>query len=509
MQELKTKYRPLLEGEKIEALFMFQAGTVWASLDTVYKNCISDDRFNVRLVLITEMTVEKSHMAGARAFLDEKGLSYELYEQVDFSTYNPHVVFIQFPYDVAFHTPKTLSIQFKKRGTRVIYVPYGIEISDTQIARKDHFSSFVVENCWRLYTSSYGLEEEYNKYCRNRRAVRVTGSPKFDAISNKDSLPMNEEINRRANGRPIIVWKMHYPKKNKEGGQIKQITPYMSEYLEFLKYVKKCSDLFFVILAHPKMLRGVVASDTQGDENLMKQVHELIEKCQKMENVFIDGTDDYRNTFYHADAIILDRSAVMIEAAMLDVPVLLMKNSDYSEPMTVPVGEVCDSFVQGSKCCHMISFIEDFKNGTDRNKEARKAAVEKNFPFNDGMCGYRIKEDIVNSINESDDVVRIAIYGTGEICKYYMVNQNWAESKLFKIVGVIDSNPDKWGSDYYGYDIIPPEDISKLNMDALVITTEPHYFEIKKSLVYDYYIDERCIWRLDEFILAFESLRGE
>jgi hypothetical protein len=35
--------------------------------------------------------------------------------------------------------------------------------------------------------------------------------------------------------------------------------------------------------------------------------------------------------------------------------------------------------------------------------------------------------------------------------------------------------------------------------------TEPHYFEIKKSLVYDYYLDERRIWRLDEFVAALDG----
>lgn len=69
MQELVTKYRLWLESEKIEALFMFQAGMVWASLDTVYQSCLADERIAVRLALITEVTVETSHMAGLGRFL--------------------------------------------------------------------------------------------------------------------------------------------------------------------------------------------------------------------------------------------------------------------------------------------------------------------------------------------------------------------------------------------------------------------------------------------------------
>lgn len=500
MSELIARYRPWLPKEKIRVLFLFQAGTVWASMESVYDSCLADDRFETKLVLITETTVEKSHMIGAEQFLKENQLDYQLYENIDFEVYLPHIVFIQFPYDAAFHTPDTLSIQFKKRGTRVVYIPYGIEISDTEIARKDHFLSFVVENCWRLYTSSYGIKAEYDKYCHNREAVRVTGSPKFDAISHKESLPLKQEIREKCNGRKIIVWKMHYPKKNNENGYIKQITPYLGEYIEFARHLDNYNNLFFVVLAHPKMLRGVVTSDIQGDDTLMKQVSELLGICKTKKNVYIDDGVDYRPTLYHADAVILDRSAIMIEAAMLNVPVLLLKNADYSEPMTKPVQEVCDSFYQGNGYRDMTAFVDDLIRGVDIKKAIREKAVSDNFPFCDDKCSERIKEDIVYSLNECHEKMRIILYGTGEICKYYMENQGWATTSAIEIIGVADSDMKKWGTGFYGFPIISPEMIKEKRYDAIVIMTEPHYFEIKKSLIYDLFLDERRIWRLDEFV---------
>lgn len=509
MKELMEKYRPWLPEEKVEALFLFQAGTVWASWESVYESFLADKRFETKLVLITETAVEKSHMRGARQFLEENRLNYELYENIDFECYRPHVVFIQFPYDAAFHAPDVLSIRFKKRGCRVVYIPYGIEISDTEIARKDHFFSFVVENCWRLYTSSYGIQEEYNKYCHNREAVRVTGSPKFDGISRRESLPLKQDILEKSKGRKIMVWKMHFPKKNNEGGCVKQITPYLSEYIEFARHLCAYKDIYFVVLAHPKMFKGTVASDIQGDDKLIQQTRELLNICKNNENVYIDEGVDYRPALYHANAIILDRSAVMIEAAMLDVPVLLMKNSDYPEPMTKPVQEVCDCFCQGNGYQDMIAFVEDFRKGNDSRKEIRKKAIRDNFPFQDGRCGERIKEDIITSINECHRRLRVIFYGTGEICKYYMENQGWAKLSSIELAGVTDSDRTKWGTDFYGFPVIPPKTIKEKKYDAIVIMTEPHYFEIKKSLVYDLFLDERRIWRLDEFIAEFGAEYGE
>lgn len=506
MQELITKYRPLLDGEKIEALFMFQAGTVWASLDSVYQSCLSNDRFAVRLVLMTETTVETSHMLGAKQFLEEKHLEYEKYEDVDFDLYHPHLVFVQFPYDAAFHTPETLSIQFRRRGTRIVYVPYGIEISDTEIAIKDHFHSFVVENAWRIYTSSDGIKEEYDKYCHNRNAVRVTGSPKFDAINNKDILPLQQEIIERADGRKIIVWKMHFPKKIREQGKLYQITPYLEEYIEFAKRLDEYKKLFFVILAHPKMLKGVVASDIQGDDTLMQKVRKLLNIISSKTNTFIDGSDDYRNTFYHADAIIMDRSAVMIEASMLNIPVLLMKNQDYSEKMTISVDNVVNTFYQGTTVNDMVLFSERIICGCDEKRDARKQAVQDNFPYCDGNCGKRIVEDIIDSINEVVHKPKVVLYGTGEICRYYMKKRNWGNDSRFELIAVADSDSQKWGLEFEGVKVVAPSELKKIDFDAIVITTEPHYFEIKKSLVYEFYLDERKIWRIDDFVVEIENL---
>lgn len=501
MQKFVSHYRKLEKGEKIEVLFMFQAGTVWASLESVYKFCMGDERYSVKIAWIEETTVEKSHMMGAEKYLKEKGLDFCRYEELDFNKYIPHVVFIQFPYDVAFHTPETLSIQFKRRGTRVVYVPYGIEISDTEIARKDHFHSFVVENAWRIYTCCEGIKKEYDYYCHNRGAVRVSGSPKFDAISCKETLPLKTEIKDMAKGRKIVIWKMHFPKKIMEKGEIKQITPYVLEYIKFAEKVDGFKDIFFVILAHPKMLNGIVSSDIQGDNTLMMQVRELMSIISRKENTYIDTSDEYRNSLYHADAIIMDRSAVVIEAAMLDVPVLFMKNRDYSEAMTLPVQNVVNSFEQGICCEDMIRFLNNFLEGIDTKKEIRHYAIEKNFPYNDGKCGKRIVEDIAKNINNEHKRPNVVLYGTGEICHYYIEKKHWNSDNRFNLIAIADSNRNKWGIEYYGFKVVGPDKIGTLDFDAIVITTEPHYFEIKKSLVYEYYLDEKKIWRLDDFIV--------
>lgn len=504
----RPKYRPLLPGEKIEIAFLFQAGTVWPSWESVYRTCNADERFNVRLILITESTVETSHSEGAEQFLRDNKLPYTCDKDVDFSSYCPHVVLHQFPYDAAFHTPDLLSLRFAERGSRVVYIPYGLEISDTPTARKDHFNSRVVENAWRIYTSSEGFRAEYLKYCRNRQAVRVTGSPKFDGLFEKDHHRLSLEIAEKAQRRPLIVWKIHFPRRIGVDGQSRMITPELSEYLQFAEKLDQFEDFFFVVLPHPKMAGKLVASDFLGDVSLARDSRELLKKLSGKSNVFLDFSKDYRNSLYHADAVVIDRSSTMVEAAMLDVPMLVMKNAGFYEPMTTPVQEIADSCRQGTTCEDICVFLRELRGSWTQTSKHRQKLIDKWFLPLDGKCGKRIAEDICASIKEEQATLpkpQIILYGTGEVFQYYMKHQ-WASRSDFDIVAISDSSADKWGEDLFGYRVIAPETIQQLYFDAIVIMTEPHYYEIKKSLVCDLYLDERKIILLDEFLLKIGEI---
>ena len=495
-------YRPINKAKKIDIAFLFQAGTVWPSWESVYRVCINDERFNVRLILITDITVEASHNIGAETFLVENGISYEKAEDIDLNEYIPHIAVVQFPYDAAFHTPEMLSLQLKNRGSRVVYIPYGIEISDTMVAKKDHFYSRVVENAWRIYTSSEGINEEYQKYCRNRNAVRVTGSPKFDSIHDRKKFALNSEYVSEVSGRKIVVWKIHFPKKNNADGRTVMITPDIREYLKFAEIMDYYEDLFFILMPHPKILGKMTESDCQGDESMIRDMRLLLDTVDAKDNAVIDTSRDYRNSLYNADAIVMDRSAVMVEAAMLDVPVLIMQNSDYEEPMIKPVQEVVDSCMKGSTCDDIAGFLDAFCSDDRSKLKDRKRVIDRWFPFLDGKCGERIARDMFESIYGEDveRLPRVVLYGTGEVASYYMKEQGWSNPKGFEIVLICDSNESKQGTDYYGYGVCSPSAIRETEFDYIVVMTEPHFYEIQKSLVYDLYIDDRKVLRLDEFI---------
>lgn len=498
---LLDSYVPYRPGERVRVLFLFQVASFWPSWESVYEAFQKDNRAEVRLVLVTRQAIERAQMVTARAFLDARAYSYELDEEFDIDAYRPHVVFVQSPYDLTFHQPKMLSLVLRRKGYRVVYIPYGIEIADTETARRDHFENFVVENSWRIYTCSKSMEREYRRYSCNGASVRALGSPKFDwfAEGKREYPSLAEEA--RAKGKKLVVWKMHFPKVVVEQGKPVMITPPLEEYLEFARGLEAFSGIHFLFLPHPKILYGIEAYDIKGEEEILRSLGELLGILEQVENISICMKDDYRPVLGCADAILLDRSGTMVEAAMTGKPILFLENAAYQEQWTPPIARLVHAFAKGHGCLEMKAFARDVQLGKVERYLAYRSVLWEEFPYRDGGCGERIKEDILEGIASSTiRKPRIVLCATGRIFHYYMEEIGWKNEPVFRIAGIVDSNRSAWGQKVYRWTIRPMEAIREMECDAVVVMSDFFYREIRRRLTDELFVDERDIWRLDEFV---------
>jgi len=382
-------------GEKVRIVFLFQVASFWPSWESFYQACISDGRMDARLIFLDETATEDVQMQTAKAFLEEKELDYVSFQEFDLEGFRPHVLVIQTPYDNWHRKPEHWSARFRSQGIRLVYIPYGIEISDTEDSHNLHFHVSVIENCWRVYTFSDRMKMDYRKYARNGNAVRALGLPKFDGLYGKRQPAMAPEIERKRNGRKTVLWKLHFPKEIMEKGKRVTVTPELSVYIEFAAHIQEYKDFFFIFMPHPRFLTKKMEADQ------MEKVQKLFEIVSGQDNVYIDMRDDYREALTHADYIMIDRSAVMVEAGALGVPVLYMSNAAYYEPLTEAVKPLIDSYYQGKSAEDMLDFLERCREGWDPGRAARKHAFEQCIPYFDGRCGERIKDDIIRDLENN------------------------------------------------------------------------------------------------------------
>ena len=387
---------PYIEGEKIRIVFLFQIASFWPSWESLYQSCISDPRIDTKLLFLDETNTEKSQMLTAKKFLEDNRMDYESFEKFSLDDFKPHIVVIQTPYDEWHRQEVHWSNKFKECGYRLVYIPYGVEISDTKDSHRLHFRTNVINNCWRIYTFSEEMKRDYMKFCGNSKAVRALGLPRFDYyFSDQDSHFPDEVENRRQN-RPVVLWKVHFPKVIHEHGRSVTVTPSLEEYYKFAQKIKEYQDFFFVLMPHPKFF------EQNNDAYVQLRVSQITDIVSASDNAWIDTSEDYRSTLSAADYIIVDRSAVMVEAGALDVPVLYMTNPEYFEPVTQSIKPLIDSYYQGTTYKDMLRFLEMCREGKDVMAAARRRAFHRCIPYFDGKSGIRIKDDMINGVCVED-----------------------------------------------------------------------------------------------------------
>lgn len=388
---------PYISGEKIRIVFLFQIASFWPSWESFYRSCMEDERIDAKFVFLDETGSEKSQMLTAHDFLVENKISYINYNEFDMEQFAPHVLVMQTPYDRWHRKEVHWANIYRSKGYRIVYIPYGVEISDTEDSHKLHFESNVIRNCWRIYTFSEVMKNDYSMYCINSRAVRVLGLPRFDSYKNADRQLLPEPVERRRKGRPVILWKVHFPKVIWENGKRCMITPELKEYLSFSEKISHFSDFFFIFMPHPKF------REMNLEPGMKDVTQRILDNLSACENVWLDDRDDYRASLMNADFIIVDRSAIMVEAGAVDVPVLYMTNQTCNEPITKAILPLINSYYQGNCCTDMVDFIENCRKGWDPNQEARRKAFQYCIPMFDGKAGERIKENVIEGVVNNAD----------------------------------------------------------------------------------------------------------
>lgn len=379
---LRRKYK---KNDKIDISFIFQSASFWPSWESFWNACVEDERFNPVMYVCDDEFKEKVQFKTAQTFLKNLEIPFQHISDVNLQELKPHVVVLHTPYDG--HRPPYLSGgAISSEGFRLIYIPYGIEISDSNKARSDHFECGVTTNAWRIYTFSPEIIKDYKRYSpTGGDMVRAYGHPKFDLLNKVNFPNLPNEIKNKTNGRKVVLWKVHFPKKV-DG---KFITPSLKMYMNLLDSLREYKDLFFIFMPHPKFY-----AELEKFTNVEKFKSKL-----NLENIFEYTADDYRPVLVNSDYFILDRSALMVEAGVTGRPILYVSNDSYYEPMTLPVQRIVDSYYQANTLKEIKSFIDTVViDDHDSLKESREEAFNNTIPKINGMSGNRIKEDIANAL---------------------------------------------------------------------------------------------------------------
>lgn len=394
-------YVPYVHGERIRIVFIYQMASFWPSWDTLIESLLSNNDVDVRIVLFDVKMREESQIKGAEDFLRQVGVKYINFADFNFPEFNPLIVVYQTPYD-HLHRPGYLyALNLKRKGHRIAYVTYGIEISSTPEAETGHFKLSLVQNAWRIYTFSETMRKDYMRFI-SPSVVKSFGHPKFDRLHDVDSVVIDDRVLEKANGRKIILWKMHFPMVREIDGKFAQVTPDISEYSQFSKKICTFPDVFFLVMLHPKFMEQALRQT--HIPKIGEMAYNILLNINEAENAMLFDEPDYRPALVCSDAFILDRSALMVEAGVLSKPILYMSSKHRFEPLSNAVEAICLSYYQGTVVQEIIDFVEMIRKGHDPKMTERENAIRDNIPFFDGKSGSRIAQDLIDGVKTEGGV---------------------------------------------------------------------------------------------------------
>jgi hypothetical protein len=189
-----------------------------------------------------------------------------------------------------------------------------------------------------------------------------------------------------------VLLKVHFPKTCIENGREVTVTPYLAEYLDFAKRMANFNEFFFIFMPHPRF--------REFNKKYSKEAERLLAIVENQPNAYIDFSDDFKPSLLNADFIVIDRSAVAVDAAFSGAPILFLSNADYDEPIVPPLQPLFNSYYHGTGAADIVKFLDMCKLGEDPLKEQRLAAIEECIPYHDGLCSQRILDDIYFSMLE-------------------------------------------------------------------------------------------------------------
>lgn len=312
---------PLLPQEKIRLAFIAQHPTTWPGTRSIWAAASQDPRFAptvvltpFRHILFTPEQIAQTY-DDMRQCLIRENVPYCESLNFDPVSERPHVTFVQNPYEET--RPTALKIDsLIKSGSRLAYVPYGLEMGGGDWNLRAQFNSPLHRKAWRVFSRSERHKAMFGRHCRiGNRHVVVTGHPKFDSRGMETQRPDLAQLQAKIAGRRVILWTPHFS----AGGEPAWST--FDRYGAFiLKEAHLRPDLFLLVRPHPLFFSSMRQKQiwNEEDERLFRDT------ISQASNMALDDSPNYYESFSLSDGLMADVGSFLLEYLPTGKPLMYL-----------------------------------------------------------------------------------------------------------------------------------------------------------------------------------------
>lgn len=384
------------DAQAIRVVFVVTGAAVWPSLRSVWEACSRDARFMARVLLAANRYDDRQsrefHQARAALIAADVPFSYAHDGVLD--DLRPDVAFLPSPYTdmlPAYLREDALDA----RGTRVAYVPYGIEIGGGAFNMRYQFNLPLHNKAWRVFARSNSHRRMFARYCENGAAhVAVTGAPRLDEIARLDECDASA-LEARIKGRTAILWTPHFS----EGP-----APAWSSFGRYCEHIleafsARAETHALIVRPHPLLFSNLRNTGYWTAD----QAAAFRERLAQAENVILDESGAYHPAFKAADGLMADAGSFLLEFFATGKPLLYLSPEDgiglNDDAHLTEYIHVCDDSDDITR------FVDAVGRGDDPTGEQRRAAIDQFFHRpRVGGVGQAIADHVADAVMSGDDI---------------------------------------------------------------------------------------------------------
>lgn len=385
--------------EKLNVVFMPYNAYMWNSLESIWKEAMKDDECNCYVVPIPYYKLIEDKDGKIEAIFTYEGdmlpdyVEIIDYKQFDLEIVNPDIIYIHNQYDDCNNATRVKSDYFsynlKKYTNHLVYSTYGI-LGSYPVSFYNGFYSFIASrNFDKVIVQSPAFEviAEYSGVDRNK--IVPLGSPKFDALINSlHNGENNKELIEKFKDKTVFLWTTNLMKII--NGRDKAL----DEIENLFETIKKSDNYALIYRPHPLEFAYVKSKAPECFDRYMN----LIDSIKESGNIILDENPSYYESFKISDALITDRSSVLIEYMATGKPILIYDIGLNREYYLDSVFDIFSNYIVGEDGMTVEKFIDLVINKNDINKSKRLNALETVLTNIDGSSGEKIYKRVKNDV---------------------------------------------------------------------------------------------------------------
>ena len=394
ISELRIRYRIIFRkyttfGIPFNVIFLAQLPETWLSVESVYRACEIDNRFNARIIVLPLLRPFSTNRDGnISQFFKANNIPFVNGDECDITSFEPDLIFVPTPFEE--QRPPLFQLPTLKHVSRLAYIPYGFEIGGHY--QQHQFNLPLHNNTWKIFCRSSRHKKLYKKYTEigSRHLVPI-GHPKIDKYFEKKSSPLNimslypEDV--FANSQKTIIWAPHFDVRKDNSGWSTFVV-YLEKMLELADHFQS---ILLIIRPHPFLFSTLINNCIFNKS----EVEGILKSIANHKNICLYDGHDYMDLFKLADALITDTSSFLFEFIPTKKPVLYLCNP--GGPGLNEEGDMVSCYYQAKSGDDIEDFLKMVLNGKDPMHQIRNKVQAKYLLNYDGSVGRKIVEFLRNA----------------------------------------------------------------------------------------------------------------